>query len=162
MLNKRYARRLEVMLAAAVCIFLILLGRMAYLQLYKGDYYGNQADGNRLRRTKITAPRGLFFDYKGQELVNNLPGYAVALQRQGQRDNEKVIGTLSEILNMPEDQIRKRIAANQNSYEPTRLKSNVSPEIVTKIEERRLELPGVLLELQPIRNYLYKELAVHA
>ena len=98
MLNKRYARRLEVMLAAAVCIFLILLGRMAYLQLYKGDYYGNQADGNRLRRTKITAPRGLFFDYKGQELVNNLPGYAVALQRQGQRDNEKVIGTLSEIL----------------------------------------------------------------
>ena len=101
MLNKRYARRLEVMLAAAVCIFLILLGRMAYLQLYKGDYYGNQADGNRLRRTKITAPRGLFFDYKGQELVNNLPGYAVALQRQGQRDNEKVIGTLSEILNMP-------------------------------------------------------------
>ena len=46
MLNKRYARRLEVMLAAAVCIFLILLGRMAYLQLYKGDYYGNQADGN--------------------------------------------------------------------------------------------------------------------
>ena len=162
MLNKRYARRLEVMLAAAVCIFLILLGRMAYLQLYKGDYYGNQADGNRLRRTKITAPRGLFFDYKGQELVNNLPGYAVALQRQGQRDNEKVIGALSEILDMPEEQIRKRIAANQNSYEPTRLKSNVSPEIVTKIEERRLELPGVLLELQPIRNYLYKELAVHA
>lgn len=86
----------------------------------------------------------------------------MALQRQGQRDNEKVIGILSEILNMPEDQIRKRIAANQNSYEPTRLKSNVSPEIVTKIEERRLELPGVLLELQPIRNYLYKELAVHA
>ena len=56
------------------------------------------------------------------------------------------------ILNMPEDQIRKRIAANQNSYEPTRLKSNVSPEIVTKIDERRLELPGVLLEVQPIRN----------
>ena len=69
-----------------------------------------------MRRTKITAPRGLFFDYKGQELVNNLPGYAVALQRQGQRDNEKVIGALSEILDMPEEQIRKRIAANQNSY----------------------------------------------
>lgn len=57
---------LEVMLAAAVCIFLILLGRMAYLQLYKGDYYGNQADGNRLRRTKITAPRGLFLIIKGR------------------------------------------------------------------------------------------------
>ncbi|CAK7002463.1 penicillin-binding protein 2 [Phascolarctobacterium sp.] len=162
MLNKKYARRLEIMLAAAACIFLILLGRMAYLQLYKGDYYGNQADGNRLRRTKIIAPRGLFFDFKGQELVNNLPGYAVALQRQGQSYNDHVIGILSEILGMPAEQIRKRIAANQDSYEPTRLKSNVSPEVITKIEERRRELPGVLLELQPIRNYLYKELAVHA
>lgn len=161
MLNKKYARRLELMLAAAVCIFLILLGRMAYLQLYKGDYYGSQADGNRLRRTKITAPRGLFFDFKGQELVNNLPGYAVALQRQGDRDNAKAIAVLSEILEIPADQIRKRIAANKDSYEPTRLKSNVSPEIVTKIEERRQELPGVLLEVQPIRNYLYKEMAVH-
>lgn len=162
MLNKKYARRLEIMLVAAACIFLILLGRMAYLQLYKGDYYGNQADGNRLRRTKIIAPRGLFFDFKGQELVNNLPGYAVALQRQGQSYNDNVIGILAEILEMPAEQIRKRIAANQDSYEPTRLKSNVSPEVITKIEERRRELPGVLLELQPIRNYLYKELAVHA
>ncbi|WP_307761094.1 penicillin-binding protein 2 [uncultured Phascolarctobacterium sp.] len=162
MLKKKYERRLELMLVAAACIFLILLGRMAYLQLYKGDYYGNQADGNRLRRTKIIAPRGLFFDFKGQELVNNLPGYAVALQRQGQSYNDNVIGILAEILEMPAEQIRKRIAANQDSYEPTRLKSNVSPEVITKIEERRRELPGVLLELQPIRNYLYKELAVHA
>lgn len=162
MLNKKYSRRLEIMLALAVCIFLILLGRMAYLQLYKGDYYGNQADGNRLRRTKITAPRGLFFDNRGEELVNNLPGYAVALQRQGNTDNDLVIKTLSEILKMPEAQIRKKIEKNKNSYEPTRLMLNVSPEVITKIEERRRELPGVLLELQPIRNYLYKEFAVHA
>ncbi len=162
MLNKKYARSLKMMLVAATCIFLVLLGRMAYLQLYKGDYYANQADGNRLRRTKIIAPRGLFFDYKGQELVNNVPGYAVALQRQDQNSNQKTISILAEILEMPAEQIKERIAANQNSYEPTRLKSNVSPEIITKIEERRQELPRVLLELQPIRNYLYKELAVHA
>lgn len=60
MLNKRYANRLEAMLIAAVCIILVLLGRMAYLQLFKGDFYGEQADGNRLRRTKVTAPRGIF------------------------------------------------------------------------------------------------------
>ena len=52
MLNKRYANRLETMLIVAVCILLVLLGRMAYLQLFKGDFYGEQADGNRLRRTK--------------------------------------------------------------------------------------------------------------
>ena len=72
MLNKRYANRLEAMLIAAVCILLVLLGRMAYLQLFKGDFYGEQADGNRLRRTKVTAPRGIFYDRDGVELVNNL------------------------------------------------------------------------------------------
>ena len=53
MLNKRYANRLQAMLVAAICILLVLLGRMAYMQLWRGDFYGDQADGNRLRRTKL-------------------------------------------------------------------------------------------------------------
>ena len=44
MLNKKYANRLQAMLVAAVCILLVLMGRMAYLQLFKGDFYGEQAD----------------------------------------------------------------------------------------------------------------------
>ena len=55
MLNKRYANRLQAMLVAAICILLVLLGRMAYMQLWRGDFYGDQADGNRLRRTKVVA-----------------------------------------------------------------------------------------------------------
>lgn len=38
MLNKRYANRLQAMLVAAICILLVLLGRMAYMQLWRGDF----------------------------------------------------------------------------------------------------------------------------
>ena len=162
MLNKRYANRLEAMLIAAVCILLVLLGRMAYLQLFKGDFYGEQADGNRLRRTKVTAPRGIFYDRDGVELVNNLPGYVVALRRQNNPYDEELLRALSDIIDMPVAEMRKKLEENSDSYEPTRLKSNITPEMLTKLEEKKNELPGVMIEIQPVRNYLFKELGVHA
>lgn len=162
MLNKRYANRLEAMLIAAVCILLLLLGRMAYLQLFKGDFYGEQADGNRLRRTKVTAPRGIFYDRDGVELVNNLPGYVVALRRQNNPYDEELLRALSDIIDMPVAEMRKKLEENSDSYEPTRLKSNITPEMLTKLEEKKNELPGVMIEIQPVRNYLFKELGVHA
>ena len=161
MLNKRFADRLQLMLLAAFCILFVLLGRMAYLQLYRGDFYAQQADGNRLRRTKIIAPRGLFYDRNGKELVNNLPGYAVALRKQNNPYEPRMLNLLSEILGISVADINKKINANRESYESTRLATNITPAMITKIEEKRQELPGVVLEVQPVRNYLYNELAVH-
>ena len=63
---------------------------------------------------------------------------------------------------MPVAEMQKKIEANSDSYEPTRLKTNITPEMLTKLEEKKNELPGVMIEIQPVRNYLYKELAVHA
>lgn len=153
--------RLHIMFAICLVLFTVLLGRMAYLQLWRGDYYTQQADGNRLRQSKIIAPRGLILDSQGRELVNNLPGYAVALQKQSNYD-PVMLQKLSELLDIPLADINKQIKESKNYYEPIRLKSNLSPEMVTKIEENRRDMPDVLLEVQPIRNYLYKEFAVHA
>lgn len=153
--------RLHIMFAVCLLLFAVLIGRMAYLQLWRGDYYTQQADGNRLRQSKIIAPRGLILDSQGRELVNNLPGYAVALQKQSSYD-PAMLQKLSELLDIPLADINKQIKESRNYYEPIRLKSNLSPELVTKIEENRRDMPDVLLEVQPIRNYLYKEFAVHA
>lgn len=134
---------------------------MAYLQLLRGDYYTKQSDGNRLRQSKIIAPRGIIYDYKGQELVNNLPGYAVVLQKQSSYKPE-TLQRLSELLNMPLSEINAKIKASEQFYEPIMLKNNLSPELVTRIEEQRRYMPEVILSVQPIRTYPYHELAVHA
>lgn len=161
MLNKHNLYRLQTMMVLCIMLFVVLLGRLVYLQLWRGDYYSKQSDGNRLRQSRIIAPRGLILDKDGKELVNNLPGYAVSLQKQTEYDQE-MLQRLSVLIDMPLDKIQERIKESRNYYEPVRLRNNLPPDIVTKIEEQRRNLPDVLLEIQPIRTYPYKELAVHA
>lgn len=161
MLNKHNLVRLHMMLLMCVMLFVVLLGRLVYLQLWRGDYYTAQSDGNRLRQSKIVAPRGLILDKDGKELVNNLPGYAVSLQKQTEYDPQ-MLERLSKLIDMPLSEISERIKESRNFYEPVRLRSNLTPDMVTKIEEQRRNLPDVLLEVQPVRTYPFKELAVHA
>ena len=161
MLNKKQTLRLQTMLGLCLLLFAILLGRMMYLQLWRGEYYTKQSDGNRLRQSRIIAPRGLVFDKDGKELVNNLPGYAVVLQKQSDYKPE-TLEHISQLLDIPIVDIKKKIKESRNYYEPILLKNNVSQEMVTKIEEQRRYMPEVMLSVQPIRNYPYKELAVHA
>ena len=73
MLNKEKLNRIYALFAIYLAAFVLLLGRMAYLQLWRADYYDKQAEGNRLRQSRIMAPRGLIYDAKGRELANNLP-----------------------------------------------------------------------------------------
>ena len=161
MLNKKQTLRLQTMLGLCLLHFVILLGRMVYLQLWRGEYYTKQSDGNRLRQSRIIAPRGLIFDKDGKELVNNLPGYAVVLQKQADYKPES-LQHISQLLNISVDEIKKKIKESQNYYEPILLKSDLTLDLVTKIEEQRRYMPEVMLSVQPIRNYPYKEFAVHA
>lgn len=134
---------------------------MVYLQLWRGDYYAKQSDGNRLRQSRILAPRGIIYDSEGKELVNNLPGYAVVLQKQSSYKQE-TLQRLSNLLQMPVAEINAKIKASENFYEPIMLKNNLDQQMVTKIEEQRRYMPEVMLSVQPIRNYPYHELGVHA
>lgn len=161
MLNKNQTIRLQTMLALCLLLFAVLLGRMVYLQLWRGDYYSKQSDGNRLRQSRIIAPRGIIYDKEGHELVNNLPGYAVVLQKQADYKPE-TLQRLSALLDIPVEKIEEKIKDSANYYEPIMLKNNLSPEMVTRIEEQRRYMPEVMLSVQPIRTYPYHELAVHA
>lgn len=153
--------RLHTLLVVCLVLFAVLLGRMVYLQLWRGDYYAKQSDGNRLRQSRILAPRGIIYDSEGKELVNNLPGYAVVLQKQSSYKPE-TLQRLSNLLQMPVEEINAKIKASENFYEPILLKNNLDQQMVTKIEEQRRYMPEVMLSVQPIRNYPYHELAVHA
>lgn len=153
--------RLHTLLVVCLVLFAVLLGRMVYLQLWRGDYYAKQSDGNRLRQSRILAPRGIIYDSEGKELVNNLPGYAVVLQKQSSYKPE-TLQRLSNLLQMQVEEINAKIKASENFYEPIMLKNNLDQQMVTKIEEQRRYMPEVMLSVQPIRNYPYHELAVHA
>ena len=67
--DDEFLGRLKFLNAAIVLVIAILIARVAYLQIYDGEYYANLADGNRIRIIPTVAPRGTFFDRNGQLLV---------------------------------------------------------------------------------------------
>ena len=58
-----------------VVLFIILLGRLFFVQIIKGYYYRDLSNSNRTKTVTVHAPRGIIFDRNGTPLVFNTPGY---------------------------------------------------------------------------------------
>jgi len=161
MLAKRLNNRLDVLAIIIVLVFISLVSRLGYLQVVQGKYYGQKADGNRIRLIPTMAPRGIFFDRNGIGLVTNLPGFTVSLLPVNGVIPDESIVKLAGILQINVEIIKAKISQSSEKFDPVRIKTNIGPDIVTKIEERRAELPGVVIEIQPIRSYVNHELGAH-
>lgn len=161
MLAKRVNNRIEILSIIIVLVFIALISRLGFLQVLQGKYYNGLADGNRIRLIPIMAPRGLFYDRNGVLLVSNRPGFTVSVLSITAPIPDEVIVKLAGILNINPQEIRDKLKQHTGTFEPVRIKTDLGPEIVTKIEERRSELPGVVIEIQPIRNYINNELGAH-
>ena len=142
-----------------IAIFVILISRLVYLQLFAGEYYYTLAEGNRLRAIPIAAMRGIMYDRNGQILVGSRPSFMVTYvpPKDGMSDEE--LQKLAGILNMPEDKLREKVQKVKSSYVPTVLANDLTQDIVTEIEEQHNDLPGVSVDVQPIRYYPYKMMA---
>ena len=158
--DDEFLGRLKFLNAAIVLVIAILIARVAYLQIYDGEYYANLADGNRIRIIPTVAPRGTFFDRNGQLLVTNRPGFAVSLLPLTEPISPEVIERVSKLLDVPVDEIQRRIDIHY-SFDPIRIKQDVTPDIVTIIEEQKQNYRGVIIEVQPIRNYILKQEGAH-
>ena len=144
---------------AVVIVFLVLIARLVWLQLFQGDYYNSLAEGNRLRAIPLAAMRGVMYDRNGQILVGSRPSFMVTyVSTQGKMTDEEA-NKLSRLLNMPADKILEKAGKVKNSYVPTVLAQDLTPDVVTKVEERRNELPGISVDVQPIRYYPYDMMA---
>lgn len=156
-INKRF-NALAIIIALIIAL---LVSRLAYLQIFHGRENAVMADNNRIRLLPITAPRGAFYDRNGTLLVTSRPGFTVSLVPIDGPIRDDVLERLAVILNMKLDVMKSKIALQDNPLEPVRIKNDVGPEIITRIQERRDELPGVIIEVQAVRNYLDNELAAH-
>lgn len=158
--NDEFGGRLKVLSWLCVLVIAVLIGRAGYLQIYDGEYYSELAEGNRIRIIPSMAPRGTFYDCNGELLVQNRPGFTVSLLPLTAPISEDVIQRLSELIKVPVEDIKKKIAAH-SGFDPIRIKADVTPDIVTIIEEQKEKYPGVVIEVLPIRDYMNKQEAAH-
>ncbi|MGI5942079.1 MAG: penicillin-binding protein 2, partial [Pelotomaculaceae bacterium] len=145
--------KMQVFLIIVCAIFVFLTGRLVYMQLLENDRFTTLARENRIRLTNITAPRGEVFDRNGIKLVGNQPVYTVTLVNLGQEDTSGVVQRLASILGLDPGEIQAKIDNQSRMYEPVKIADRVSSEVVTRIEEQRLELPGVDIDIESQRDY---------
>ena len=158
---KFFDKRLKVLGVIVTLIVSALIIRLVYLQIYQGAYFSQLADGNRIRIVATPAPRGIIYDRNGVPLVNNRPAFTVELLPSLEPVSPEVVDRLSKLLGISTDYINQKIAAH-SGFDPVTLKVDVTPEIISIIEEQKDLYPGVFIDTKPIRNYIYKSEGAHA
>lgn len=141
--------------------FLVI--RMWHLQIIRGDELTQRSENNSVRLRKIRPLRGLILDTNGQVLVDNQPSFDVVFLQNRSQNIQDAIKKLKALyqersLVFPSgltDTTQKRGGA------PVKLEKNVSWEKLAVIETRAADLPGVVVEVAPIRQYLDGEMMAH-
>ncbi len=141
----------------------VLFSRMVYLQVINGDQMRQYSEENRIKRVKITAPRGMMFDRFGRLLVDNRPAFNVQITPQYLNESGKpkeVIAKLSTLIKMPVEEIEKRLekARNQAAFMPVIIKDSLSRDEVAELETWKIDMPGVQVEMAISRTNLAKDI----
>ena len=81
-MSSGFALRVAIMGGAALVMFAVIFFRLWYLQVLSGDKYLAEANNNRIREIRVTAPRGQILDRNGRVLVENRTSLALQLNPQ--------------------------------------------------------------------------------
>jgi len=150
-----------------IALLSVLLVRLAVVQLLHNTEYQAKAKENRVRLVPIKAPRGEIYDRDGQVLAANELVYTLSLNYTAMSDQNEVVARLVSLLQpsypeVTEQLINEKINLQKfRLFEPVILLRDIPWELVVQLEERRQELPGVMVEVEPLRNYPEGALAGH-
>ena len=150
--------------------FLVLFGRLAYVQVLSAPGYRDIATGNRVRVIESPAPRGRILDVQGRVLAGNRSSYTVTLDWEALVDLDETarqalfVTVADELQQAGRDIDRNTIdetfeRARRQALEPVVLAEDVSAELWILLTERNL--PGITVTARPVRTYPYGAAAGH-
>ena len=158
-----YKQRIIGLLVCVLAAFSILLVRLFFLQVIKGEEFGRLSENNSIRLQNIDPSRGMIFDRGGKLLVDNRPSFDVSIILKDARPVKETIKKLSVYIKFPADELMMKIASKKNIslYKPVLLKPDIGRDTMAVLEVHKYELPGIVVNARPIRHYINRESAAH-
>ncbi len=155
-----YRQRLNLIIAIVMAAALVIVCRLWYLQVIKGDELKQKSENNSVRFRKIQPLRGLILDRRGLTLVDNRPSFDVLYMPSRGRDHQQVFETLKTLYASKSFELGADAALTKTlrPYLPVRLEKNVPLEKVALVETNAMTLPGVYVDVTPVRLYLDGEM----
>ncbi|MEW6335002.1 MAG: penicillin-binding protein 2 [Thermodesulfobacteriota bacterium] len=156
-----FRKKFNVLLILIFVALTVIVMRMWYLQVFMGDELLQRSENNSVRLRKIKAMRGLILDTRRQVLVANQPSFDLVYIPNRTRDMTRTIERIKTLFE-PRSLTLPSLGALTGRVKPlvpVVLERNISMEKVAVVETHALELPGVVVEVTPVRQYLYGETA---
>ena len=161
--HRHIQRRMGYLFIGVLIIFAFMLMRVWYLQIPRGKYYTKMSESNRIRIVPLQPRRGFILDRSSRLLATYKPSFNLYLILEDIPDRDVLIGKLSNLLNQSESEIEVNLEQRKPiiPYLPVKIKEDLSLREVALLEAHQLDLPGVRIQAEPQRYYIYGRLAAH-
>jgi penicillin-binding protein 2 len=149
-------RVVSTILLISVLMFGAVGGRLAYLQIYQGEFYREKAENNRVRTVPKLPVRGNLLDRKGRMLATTKFTHAAYIWPKTQKEESWTENRrlLAKILEMPETELQAKLEeAGYDSNTPVRIARSLTPQQMTALEEYRSQLKGIEIDVETVRAY---------
>lgn len=151
-----HRKRLLIVVIAFFTLLTIITVKLVSIMTMQADDYGYRARAVQERERSIKAKRGSIYDRNGVVLAGNQAVCSISVIHNQIEDPETVIRVLSEKLELPEEDVRRRV---EKRSVREKIKSNVDKELADEI--RAMNLAGVMIDEDYKRYYPYSTLASH-
>ena len=163
--RRRIAVRLTVLQGCAVVVFTTLAISFWVLQIVQHAKFQEMAENNHQRTLALRAPRGILYDRTGRVLVENRHAFTISIVREHTKDLARTVRVLAQTVGLEAREVQSIVDRHRSepSYRPIVIVDDATLAQVAAVRARRLdfELPDVVVEEVPTRQYPSDELAAH-
>ena len=147
-------RRLGVARTGVWIVLGIMVMSFFRTQILGHGKYQLQSETNRLRPIPLPAPRGVIYDRTGHVIAENVPGYTVSLLPGPEANLRLTLAHIASIANIDSAEIERVLQrARKAPYQPALVLGDAPFGVVSALEERRVVIPGLLIQAEPKRYY---------
>ncbi|MFO7709279.1 MAG: penicillin-binding protein 2 [Desulfobacterales bacterium] len=161
--NEWVKQRIVGLSICALVAFIVLLARLAYLQVVVGEDFQRLSVNNSIRLQIIDPPRGLILDANGLKLAENRPSFDVVFTPKDAGDAPRVLEELAAYLQVPTDDLSSRVKHTRGlgAFRPVLVRQDIGRDALAVVETRKMDLPGVQVDVRIRRNYIHGAFASH-
>src|SRR6476469_1232891 len=153
--RRRIGIRLSVLQYGLIVMFTALAVSFWVLQVVEHAKFKEMAENNIQRTLPLRAPRGVVFDREGRVLVENRNAFSISIVREHTTDLKQTIHVLAQTLALDEAAVREIVDRHRHepTYRPITIVQDASFAQVAAVKAHGLELPDVMIEEVPTRQY---------
>ncbi|MBA4422577.1 MAG: penicillin-binding protein 2 [Syntrophus sp. (in: bacteria)] len=152
----QFKNKFKILFVIVSIALTLIVMRLWYLQVIKGNELRQRSENNSVRLRKIKSMRGLVLDTGRQVLVDNQPSFDLVFVPNRTRDANTIIEKIRTLY------VKRSLTLSSLSsftgkvkpLVPVTIERNISMEKLAVVETHALELPGVVVEVTPVRQYL--------